>query len=135
MKKTDHQICIELQKYILATFNVHQLGHTTFYKWIKNKKDEKNFVQVYIDGMYVSLEVTINGKETELSIFRSGNVGTPDLEQGNFKDIQFPDVKKISRFVMTILKVEHDRIKEEVLKEKKERIKKLKQELKDLKIK
>lgn len=133
MKKTDYQRCMELQKYILTTFKVDKLGHTNFYKQKNGKNDEENYISVYIDGKYVSLAVTINNKETELAIHRSGSVNTPYLEKGNFKDIEFPNVKKISRFVMSILKVEHDRIKEEVLKEKKERIKKLKEELKELK--
>ena len=133
MKKTDYQICIELQKYILTTFQVDKLSHKNFYKQKDGKNDEKNYVRVYIDGKYVSLEVRINNKETELNLYQSGNVDTPDLEQGNFKDIEFPNVKKISRFVMSVLKVEHDRIKEEVLKEKKGTYKKIKTRVKRFK--
>ena len=132
---TDHERLTNLQKYILETFQVRRLTHTDFYKKKDGDIDTENYVEVYIDGRYVALKVVINGEETEVDIHDNSGIASPDLEHGDYKDIKYPDTKKISRFVKSILKNKQEETRKAVMKEKKERIKELREELKELKIK
>ena len=101
-KITDVQKAFEIRNYVREFF-IHDVSHillSTDNESVTRDDINKRWVNFYTSGDFVSLEIndTKNFIKYEITISDSG-IDLKTLRNGNFKDMQFPDLDVLFSFI------------------------------------